>query len=161
MTLEFFTTKFHRARWKQKQSFTFWYCVDNFYPWKDIVGKKGSKLRSIAELRAFYGTCTMYMYSYLYTGGFISSKYTGQCEAGSPCEKMRTHGPGQPQRVQVSALRAVSPQLSAVCDTALLPICQSAVRPPAIPAAITHPPRLISRIRGTPPPLTHPSPHPI
>ncbi len=26
-------------------------CVDNFYPWKDIVGKKVSKLRSIAELR--------------------------------------------------------------------------------------------------------------
>jgi hypothetical protein len=25
-----------------------------FYPWKDIVGKKVSKLRSIAELRAFY-----------------------------------------------------------------------------------------------------------
>jgi len=31
-------------------------CVDNFYPWKDIVGKKLSKLRSIAELRPFYGT---------------------------------------------------------------------------------------------------------
>jgi len=30
-------------------------CVNNFYPWKDIVGKKVSKLRSIAELRAFYG----------------------------------------------------------------------------------------------------------
>ncbi len=23
--------------------------------WKDIIGKKGSKLRTIAELRAFYG----------------------------------------------------------------------------------------------------------
>jgi hypothetical protein len=34
---------------------TFWYCVDNFYPWKDIVGKKVSKLRFIAELSAFYG----------------------------------------------------------------------------------------------------------
>jgi hypothetical protein len=56
MTFEYFDTKFHRARWKQKQSFTFWYCVDNFYPWKDIVGIKVSKLRSIAELRAFYGT---------------------------------------------------------------------------------------------------------
>ncbi len=55
MTFEFFTTKFHRARWKQKQPFTFWYCVDNFHPWEDIVGKKVSKLRSIAELRAFYG----------------------------------------------------------------------------------------------------------
>ncbi len=55
MTLEFFTTKFHRAGWKQKQPFTFWCCVDNFYPWKDIVGIKVSKLRSIAELRAFYG----------------------------------------------------------------------------------------------------------
>jgi hypothetical protein len=30
--------------------------MDIFYPWKDIVGKKVSKLRSIAELRAFYGT---------------------------------------------------------------------------------------------------------
>jgi hypothetical protein len=56
MTFEFFTTKFYRARWKQKQPFTFFNCVDNFYPWKDIVGKKVSKLRSIAELRAFYGT---------------------------------------------------------------------------------------------------------
>ncbi len=56
MTFEYFNTKFHRDRWKQKQSFTFWYCVDNFYPWKDIVGKKVSKLRSIAELRAFYST---------------------------------------------------------------------------------------------------------
>ncbi len=55
MTFEFFNTIFHRARWKQNQPFTFWYCVDNFYPWKDIVAKKLSKLRSIAELRAFYG----------------------------------------------------------------------------------------------------------
>ncbi len=39
----------------RKQSFTFLYCVDNFYPWKDIVGKKVLKLRFIAELRAFYG----------------------------------------------------------------------------------------------------------
>ncbi len=55
MTFEFFNTKFHRPRWKQMQPFTFLYCVDNFYLWKDIVGKKVSKLRSIAELRAFYG----------------------------------------------------------------------------------------------------------
>ncbi len=27
----------------------------NFYLWKDIVGKKVSKLKSTAELRAFYG----------------------------------------------------------------------------------------------------------
>jgi len=27
----------------------------NFYLWKDIVGKKVLKLRSIAKLRAFYG----------------------------------------------------------------------------------------------------------
>ncbi len=53
--------KFHHARWKQKQPFTFWYCVDNFYPWKDIVGKK--VLRSIAEPKAFYGTI------YLFTQG--------------------------------------------------------------------------------------------
>ncbi len=56
MTFEYFNTEFHRDKWKQKQSFTFWYCVVNFYPWKDIVGKKVSKLRSIAEQRAFYGT---------------------------------------------------------------------------------------------------------
>jgi hypothetical protein len=55
MTFEYFNTKFHRDSWKQKQPFTFRYCVDNFYPWKDIVGKKESKLRSIAELRVFYG----------------------------------------------------------------------------------------------------------
>jgi hypothetical protein len=54
MTFEYFNTKFHRDRWMQKQPFTFWYCVDNFYPWKDIVGNKVSKLGSIAELRAFY-----------------------------------------------------------------------------------------------------------
>jgi hypothetical protein len=53
MTFEYFNTKLHRDRWKQKLSFTFWYCVDSFYPWKDIVGKKVSKLRSIAELREF------------------------------------------------------------------------------------------------------------
>ncbi len=56
MTFEYFNTKFHRDRWKQKQPFTIWYCVDIFYPWKDIVGKKVSKLRSNAELRAFFGT---------------------------------------------------------------------------------------------------------
>ncbi len=39
--------------WQMK---AFWYCVNNFYTWKDIVRKKVSKLRSIAELRAFYGT---------------------------------------------------------------------------------------------------------
>ncbi len=49
MTFEFFNIKFHHA-------FTFWTCVNIFYPWKDIVGKKVSKLRSIAELMAFYGT---------------------------------------------------------------------------------------------------------
>jgi hypothetical protein len=41
---------------KAKAAFYFWYCVDNFYPWKDIFGKKVSKWRSIAELRVFYGT---------------------------------------------------------------------------------------------------------
>ncbi len=64
MTFEFFT-KFHRARWKQKQPFTFWYCVDNFYPWKDIFGKKVSKLRSFAELRAFYGMGKNYFFATL------------------------------------------------------------------------------------------------
>ncbi len=56
MTFEYFNTKFLCARWKQKQPFTFWYRVNNFYPWKDIVGRKVSKLRSIAQLRAFYGS---------------------------------------------------------------------------------------------------------
>jgi hypothetical protein len=55
-TLEYPNTIFHHVRGKHKQPFTFWYCVDNFYPWKDIVGKKVSKLRSIPELRAFYGS---------------------------------------------------------------------------------------------------------
>jgi hypothetical protein len=55
MTYEHLNTIFHLVRGKHKQPFTFWYCVDNFYPWKDIVGKKVSKLGSIAELRAFYG----------------------------------------------------------------------------------------------------------
>ncbi len=35
--VRYFNTKLHRDRWKQKKPFTFWYCVDNFYPWKDIV----------------------------------------------------------------------------------------------------------------------------
>ncbi len=48
--------KIPQWRGKQKQPFTFWYCVENFYPWKDIIGKKVSKIRSIAELGAFYGT---------------------------------------------------------------------------------------------------------
>ncbi len=52
MIFEYFNTKFHCDRCKQ---FTFWYCVNIFYPWKDIVGKKVSKLRFIAGLRAFYG----------------------------------------------------------------------------------------------------------
>ncbi len=55
MTFEHLNTIFHHVRGKHKQPFTFWYCVDNFYPWKDIVGKKVSKWRSITELRAFYG----------------------------------------------------------------------------------------------------------
>ncbi len=52
MTFEYLYTIIAHARVKHKQLFTIWYCVDNFYPWKDIVGKKVSKLRSIAELRA-------------------------------------------------------------------------------------------------------------
>ncbi len=53
---EYFNTKFLCDRWKQKQPFTFWYCVGNFYPWKVIIGEKMSKLRSLAELGAFHGT---------------------------------------------------------------------------------------------------------
>ncbi len=58
MTFEYLYTIITHARVKNKQLFTIWYCVDNFYPRKDIVRKKESKLRSIgiAELRAFYGT---------------------------------------------------------------------------------------------------------
>ena len=55
MTFKHLNTIFHHVTGKHNQPFTFWYCVDNFYPWKDIVGKKVSKLRSIAELRAFDG----------------------------------------------------------------------------------------------------------
>ncbi len=54
MTFEHLNTIFHHLRGKQKQPVTFWYCVDSFYPWKDIVGKKVSKLRAIVEVRAFY-----------------------------------------------------------------------------------------------------------
>ncbi len=56
MTFEHLNTIFHHVRGKHMQPFTFRYCVDNFYPWKDIVGIKVSKLRSIAGLRAFYGS---------------------------------------------------------------------------------------------------------
>ncbi len=56
MTFEHLNSSFHHVRGKHKQPFTFWYCVDNFYPWKDIIGKKVSKLRFIAEPRVFYGT---------------------------------------------------------------------------------------------------------
>ncbi len=62
MTFEFFTTKFHRARWQQKEPFTFGYCVNNFYPWKDIVGKKVWKLRSIAELHCKSEDLRKYFY---------------------------------------------------------------------------------------------------
>jgi hypothetical protein len=40
------------------QQFTFCHYIDNYSPWediKDIIRKKVSKLRSIAELRAFDG----------------------------------------------------------------------------------------------------------
>jgi hypothetical protein len=49
-------------------------CVDNFYPWKDIVGKKVSKLRSIAELRAFYGITFKKQRENLFGRGTIKSK---------------------------------------------------------------------------------------
>jgi hypothetical protein len=45
MTFEHLNTIFHHVRGKHKQPFTFWYCVDNFYPWKDIVGKKGVEVK--------------------------------------------------------------------------------------------------------------------
>jgi hypothetical protein len=44
---------------KNLQQFTFCHYIDSFSPWEDIVRKKVSKLRSIAELRAFDGT-TLY-----------------------------------------------------------------------------------------------------
>jgi hypothetical protein len=62
MTCEHLNTIFHHVRGKHKQPFT-----------KDIIGKKVSKLGSIAELRAFYGSClrvcTYFVYycSVLYT----------------------------------------------------------------------------------------------
>jgi hypothetical protein len=55
MTFEYLYTIITHARGNHKQPFIIGYCVDNFYSWKDIVGKKVSKLRSIAELRAFDG----------------------------------------------------------------------------------------------------------
>jgi hypothetical protein len=54
----------------------FGYCVDNFYPWKDIFGKKVSKLRSIAELRAFYGTVLTLLY--LQYGPAVRRQLTAQ-----------------------------------------------------------------------------------
>jgi hypothetical protein len=71
MTFKYFNTKLQHARLKAKAAFYFWYCVDNLYPWKDIVGKKVSKLWSIAELRAFYG-----------------SLYTMFLDAIMPCEEI-------------------------------------------------------------------------
>ncbi len=62
MTFEFLYPIITHARVKHKQPFTIWYCVDNFYSWKDIVGKKVSKLRSIAELRAFDCITLIYFY---------------------------------------------------------------------------------------------------
>jgi hypothetical protein len=53
MTFEHLNTTFYHVRGKHEQPITFLYCVDNFYPWKDIVGKKVSKLRSIAELTVY------------------------------------------------------------------------------------------------------------
>ncbi len=40
---------------KNLQQFTFCHYIDNCSPWEDIIRKKVSKLRSIAELRAFDG----------------------------------------------------------------------------------------------------------
>ncbi len=40
MMFEHLNLIFYHVRGKYKQPFTFWYCVDNFYPWKDR-GKKG------------------------------------------------------------------------------------------------------------------------
>jgi hypothetical protein len=61
MTFEHLKTIFHYVKGKHKQPFTFWYCVDKFYPWKDIVGKKVSKLKPIAELWAFHGIFSICM----------------------------------------------------------------------------------------------------
>ena len=59
MTFEYLYTIITHARVKHKQPFSIGYCVDNFYYWKDIEGKKVSKLRYIAELRAFDGRVTV------------------------------------------------------------------------------------------------------
>ncbi len=66
MTFEYFNTKFHRDESKSSLLLFDIICsVDNFYPWKDIVGKKVSKLRSIAELRAFYGMIKLLTFQWL------------------------------------------------------------------------------------------------
>ncbi len=41
-SFEHLKTIFHHVRGKHKQPFNFWYCVNNFYPWKYIIGKKVS-----------------------------------------------------------------------------------------------------------------------
>jgi hypothetical protein len=41
------------------QQFTFCHSIDNGSPWEDIIRKKVSKLRSIAELRVFNDLCLL------------------------------------------------------------------------------------------------------
>jgi hypothetical protein len=60
----FFSKIFFGKPPSNKHPFTLSYCVNSFYIWKDIVGKKVSKLRSIAELRAFYGTIIITLCTY-------------------------------------------------------------------------------------------------
>jgi hypothetical protein len=54
------------------QQFTNCHYIDKFSPWEDIVSKKVSKLRSIAELRAFDGT---------FESGFLRCHFLGNIYA--------------------------------------------------------------------------------
>jgi hypothetical protein len=55
MTFEYFNTNSTVLDESESSHLLFDIVPTTFIPGKDIVGKKVSKLRSIAELRAFYG----------------------------------------------------------------------------------------------------------
>jgi hypothetical protein len=72
---------------------------DNFYPWKDIVGKKVSKLRSIAELRTFYDNK---IHNNICTGHL---REDGAVRAGAPQQGVRQEHEVRVQLLQALGLR--------------------------------------------------------
>ncbi len=68
-----------------------WYCVDNFYSWKDTVGKKVPKLRSIAELRAFAGN---FLFSSLSGVLPLAPQSRGCRESSHRCRSRNADSPG-------------------------------------------------------------------